>query len=446
MRQNDVTNLNEKSLTASKTPYLYEVVFALWIQSWTSLAASIESNSQIYGTSNTIPRWPYELIKGSYNSTSDSAVALSFIRNMSFFLPLCMKSLGLRCAQIDTSKLNVAMTFLDDNHIQIFIAVFETIALGLMRQALSGNNRNANSDKMLTRALMDGDCVMEFLIGAFAFLHPTQVSTLIHSYFNIFEACEDKSCIPPEDAKKSHHRLIKCARQLRLHAVERLAAMPAFSKLNFPVKFTGFSPRMKSAPSSWTNQSAGNGLNEDLVQKNWDKVDHFPQCFWLSDLLMNQCLSICNRSLKTIIKEAKQQEKTAKRGRRKGHSVLLRDDLIRMESLAFHSILTAFELLIKRQAMDSRFQTVSSNSRVAALFTSAVVRQSVNAVSILARMDPNKRVRVTWLLALLYILQEGPDAIIRDELRKLSKVSLEHVSRDASFPACSRWSHVPPFG
>ena len=373
MRQNDATNLNEKSLTASKTPYLYEVVFALWIQSWTSLAASIESNSQIYGTSNTIPRWPYELIKGSYNSTSDSAVALSFIRNMSFFLPLCMKSLGLRCAQIDTSKLNVAMTFLDDNHIQIFIAVFETIALGLMRQALSGNNRNANSDKMLTRALMDGDCVMEFLIGAFAFLHPTQVSTLIHSYFNIFEACEDKSCIPPEDAKKSHHRLIKCARQLRLHAVERLAAMPAFSKLNFPVKFTGFSPRMKSAPSSWTNQSAGNGLNEDLVQKNWDKVDHFPQCFWLSDLLMNQCLSICNRSLKTIIKEAKQQEKTAKRGRRKGHSVLLRDDLIRMESLAFHSILIAFELLIKRQAMDSRFQTVSSNSRVAALFTSAVV-------------------------------------------------------------------------
>ncbi len=337
MRQNDVTNLNEKSLTASKTPYLYEVVFALWIQSWTSLAASIESNSQIYGTSNTIPRWPYELIKGSYNSTSDSAVALSFIRNMSFFLPLCMKSLGLRCAQSDTSKLNVAMTFLDDNHIQIFIAVFETIALGLMRQALSGNNRNANSDKMLTIALMDGDCVMEFLIGTFAFLHPTQVSTLIHSYFNIFEACEDKSCIPPEDAKKSHHRLIKCARQLRLHAMERLAAMPAFSKLNFPVKFTGFSPRMKSAPSSWTNQSAGNGLNEDLVLKNWDKVDHFPQCFWLSDLLMNQCLSICNRSLKTIIKEAKQQEKTAKRGRRKGHSVLLRDNLIRMESLAFQA-------------------------------------------------------------------------------------------------------------
>jgi hypothetical protein len=258
--------------------------------------------------------------------------------------------------------------------------------------------------------------------------------------------CEDKSYIPPEDAKKSHHRLIKCARQLRLHAMERLAAMPAFSKLNFPVKFTGFSPRMKSAPSSWTNQSAGNGLNEDLVRKNWDKVDRFPQCFWLSDLLMNQCLSICNRSLKTIIKEAKQQEKTAKRGRRKGHSVLLRDNLIRMESLAFHSILIAFELLIKRQAMDSRFQTVSSNSRVAALFTSAVVRQSVNAVSILARMDPNQRVRVTWLLALLYILQEGPDAIIRDELRKLSKVSLEHVSRDASFPACSRWSHVPPFG
>ena len=54
-------------------------------------------------------------------------------------------------------------------------------------------------------------------------------------------------------------------------------------------------------------------------------------------------------------------------------SVPLRDDLICMESLAFHSILIAFELLIKRQAMDSRFQTVASTSRVAALFTSAVL-------------------------------------------------------------------------
>jgi hypothetical protein len=105
---------------------LYEVVFALWVQSWTSLAVLIESNSQIHSTSNTIPRWPFEIIEGKYNSTSDSSVALSFIKNMTFFLPLCLKSLGLRCAQKDTSNLNVAMTFLNYNHIQILIAVFET--------------------------------------------------------------------------------------------------------------------------------------------------------------------------------------------------------------------------------------------------------------------------------------------------------------------------------
>jgi hypothetical protein len=431
VRKGNDSSLTGKSLTISDAPFLYEVVFALWVETWTSLATSIASYSQIQGSSNAFPHWPFELIQGNYNSTSDSVMAFSFIRNMEFFLPLCLKSLGLRCARSDTSKLNVPMTFLDDNHIQIFVALVETIALGLMRQALRGNSGNANAEKMLTRALIDGDSVMDFLIGVFSFLHPTQVATLIHSYFNIFEECGKISVKAVRDAEGSARislRLIKCSRQLRLHAVERLAAIPAFSKLNFPIKFTGNLPRMKSAPSSWTNQCAGKDPNEDVMQKYMDKVHRFPPSFWLSNLLMNQCLSICKSSCKSIMIEAKQHDKAESQGRRRAQSILSRDDLLRIESIAFHSILIVYQLLIKRQAIDSRFQAPASTSRVAALFTSAVIRNSVDAVLILARMDYNNRIRVTWVLALLYILQEGPDAIIRNELREFSKVSIQFIS------------------
>lgn len=429
IRKCNDTSWTGKRLAFPDAPFLYEVVFALWVESWTSLATSTNSShSQIHGTSNAFPHWPYELIQGSYNAKSDSATAFSFTRNVAFFLPLCLKSLGMRCARIDTSNLNVPMTFLDDDHIQILVALMETIALGLMRQALRGNSGNANADKMLTRTLIDGESVMDFLIGVFTFLHPTQAATFIYSYFNIFDECEKISGKSmheaDESAKKSHLRLTKCSRQLRLHAVERLAAIPAFSRLNFPMMFRENPPGMKFAPSSWTNQWADKDFGDDMIQKYLDEVHRFPPCCWLSKLLMNQCLSICSTSCKMITIEAEQQDKAIKQGRRRVQSVLLRDDLLRIESMAFHSILIAYQLLIKRQAMDSRFQAVASTSRVASLFTSAVIQNSVDAVLVLARMDHNNRIRVIWVLTLLYILQEGPDAIIRNELRQLSKVSI----------------------
>jgi len=313
------------------------------------------------------------------------------------------------------------MTFLDDNHMQILVPLVETIALGLMREAMSGRSAIANSDQMLTKALSNSTCVLDFLIGLFSLLHPSQVATLLLAYFNILEECEDptnKGRHAVESTDKSHLRRSKCARQIRLHAVERLAAMPTFSRLNFPLKFTGSYPRKKVSSSSWTNQRTSDNPEEDGLQRDREKVERFPQAFWLSELLMNQCLSVCKSSCKMIIMEANKQAKATKLGRRREDSSLLRDDLLRIESLAFHSILCAYELLIKRQAMDSRFQTIASSTRVAALFTRAVLQQSVDAVTLLARIDPNQKVRIIWLLCLLYILQEGPDAIIRGELRR----------------------------
>ena len=160
-------------------------------------------------------------------------------------------------------------------------------------------------------------------------------------------------------------------------------------------------------------------MEEDPFQKDWKRIDRFPQAFWLSELLMNQCLKICNSSCGMIVIEAKRMAKASKQGTRRGDSdLLLRDDLLRIESMAFHAIVCAYELLIKRQAMDSRFQTIASSTRVAALFTRAVLQQSVKAVSLLARMDTDQQVRLIWFLCLLYILQEGPDAMVRDELRR----------------------------
>jgi hypothetical protein len=411
MKEYDELNLNHSTSTR---PFLYEVVSVVWVQAWTSTAASMKSDAQFHGSSSYMPLWPRELVFSGHNSTS-GVFAFSFVRNISFLLPLCLKSILLRCAKSNTSKQIVPMTFLDDNHIQVLIALFETIAIGLMRQALSGSSGFANSDQQLTKTLVDCDFVLDFLVGIFAVLHPSQCATILLAYFNILEECNAIEC---------NTRLSKCAGQIRLHAVERLAAMPAFARLNFPIMFTGTYPRTKVARSyNWANQDSVIVSGESIVQKDWNSVQRFPHTHWMSTFLINQCFSICESSCAFLINEATNQANAVKLGRKRGDSGPTRNDFCRIESLAFHSILIAYELLIKRQAMDSRFQSVTSSTRVAAMFTRAVLQQSVGAVLVLARMDPNHKVRVLWLVTLLYELQEGPDAIIRDELRMLCQVS-----------------------
>ena len=151
------------------------------------------------------------------------------------------------------------------------------------------------------------------------------------------------------------------------------------------------------------------------MQKHWEKVDRVPGSFWMSELLMNQSLSICCESM---IMEVSKQTKSARKAPSREDSIL-----------ALQAILCSYELLIKRQAMDSRFQTIPSTNRVAALFTRPVLQQSIGAVSLLARLHSKQKVRMVWLLCLLYILQEGPDALIRDELHKMCnpKVREKHT-------------------
>ena len=125
--------------------------------------------------------------------------------------------------------------FTSDNHMQILLLIVETISLGLVREAMSGSSSNANSDQMLTRSLLNSDYMLDFIIGLFPLVHPSQVATLLLAYFNILEECEDPTGKDKRERDAPNLRLCKCARQLRLLAVERLASMPSFARVNFPV-------------------------------------------------------------------------------------------------------------------------------------------------------------------------------------------------------------------
>lgn len=396
------------------------------------------------GSSATVPVWPCEVIDGTNNPSAEEKMATSFIRHISFFLPVIAKSLATRCFKCPTTPLVVPMTFLDDSHMQILVPFVETIVLGTMREAMSGSSGMLNADRMLIKAFAINHCLLDFLIGLFLCLHTSQVSTLINAFFSILDECEEPLHVglhPSNSADKQNLRRIKCARLLRLHAVEKLAAVPKFIALNFPPKYSGYCHKKNATSYSWTHQKHINSDNDNL-QASLESIDRYPQSFWLSDLLMDQCLSIALRCCKALIIEARAQLRTNKYGNT-AQNRLSQYDMLSLEAIAFQAVSCAHSCLIKRHSMDSRFQTIESNTRVAAMFFEPLLEQSVLGFSVLSRLEPNQKIRSCWVLCLLYILQEAPEVLLRDKLRLFCQQNVSFVLRFVSL--LQRYSYTSQF-
>jgi hypothetical protein len=129
--------------------------------------------------------------------------------------------------------------------------------------------------------------------------------------------------------------------------------------------------------------------------------------------------------------------------------VLSADDIIRHQSIAFHAVTIAYESILRKQAMNVKYQAEGVLNRVAGMckynasflfhfvqtflnykylnesrcrhyiVLSPVIRNTMDAVNCLSKMDVGNKIRCTWLLCLLYVLQEAPEVSIRSSILSL---------------------------
>lgn len=245
-------------------------------------------------------------------------------------------------------------------------------------------------------------------------------SPTFDQYFGMLNQCEDPIDAGQHtaDSTDKNLRRVKCSRLIRLHAIEQLSVLPKFIALNYPPKFNSQLSPKNSMSFTWTRQGPKKPRDSELRACS-EKFDRYPQSFWLAECLMDQCLTICLNCCETITVEARAQFKTSKYGKRASSSIITQGDLLRLEAIAFQAVLCANDLLIKRHAMDSRFQSIESNTRVAAMYVCPVFEKSLCGLSVLSRLEPNQKVRSCWMLILLYVLQEAPEVLLRDKLRSL---------------------------
>lgn len=436
----------EDDLPVASGDYVYETVMVLWLRSWLddhmeALNSASPSDHAAQTKSFSVP-----------NVKNPSSPTLSFYSNMDVLLPICLKSLVLRYS-VEILPMHPDWTrgLIDERHMKVFGPFIELLARGLMGQA-SATDSQINEALAISRALESADHVLDFLVGLFSVLHPEHMRILVNKYFKTLRECEtehftagfrgDDSTWTPENL----HR-VRCSRHLRLRAIEVLSCLPSFLSLNFPLKCPGsMKSKDSKSVSSWMYQvsSKADSYESDRDNNIYGSSSRLPMNNWLAEILITEGMSVCSLSCEAVVFEAMAHAEASRDASKRPASApsalkkrpgasLSRDDMLMFQSVAIHAITVIYELVLRRHAMDRRFQNPACHERIASVVTRAVLLQSMNSVRWLARMESTHKVRTTWLLCVLYVLQEAPASLLRLQIRELCKSS---VSSSAMFWGC----------
>lgn len=357
-----------------------------------------------------------------------------FYDNMDMLLPLCLKSLALRVdlEAKTTESSSSTRAIIDAQHISIFESFFETVPLLLLREAMSGLD-SGRKDYVLDCVLAKAEYIIEFLVALYAILHPAHTAVLTKKFFQSLRYAETEG-IPSrsgfEWTEDNLHR-VKCSRQLRLRAVEKLAVIPNFIALNYPMRFPTTMIPAKKVKATWAGQNMQypTDSNSKFGNPKARTGELFPPSGWLAEILTKEALSISALSCEAVVAEAmahaeEHQGKTpspqASALKNRPTGSLKRDDLLMFQSIAIHGITCVHELLLRRHGMDRRFQKESTRARIASLFALPIFEKSLASVRWLSRMESTHRVRSLWLLCFTYVLQEAPENLLREAVKSYS--------------------------
>ena len=422
-----VTGNAEDETAMGRGKYLYETIIVLWLRAWLD---HVEKCFRMPPKRSGRQTATFDVSRHDPNgSQPEENMIFSFYAHMDVLLPLCLKSIIMRYGEdVLARNPQASKVILDDGHLERFEPFIEMLARGLLGQAFSGMSSPEGREGALRRAIESSVVVTDFLVGLFGVLHGEHMRVLITKYFVTLIEAEtehlDDDCDGAnfEWTEENLHR-VRCSRQLRLRSIEKLAVVPFFLAVNYPLKYPGTVESAYGEKSTWLKQHCNVdtrvplGTEEPVFE---DGVEKLPRSGWLARLLITDCLSICATSCEAVVAEAiahiessgNSHGQTSKP--RRPEAVLKRADLLMFQAMGIHSIEIVYELILRRHAMDRRFQADSARCRIAGLLARPILEKSVESVRWLARMEATHKVRSIWLLSLAYIFQEAPDTLIRE--------------------------------
>lgn len=456
-----IDSRSKSSIEKKHLPYLYESIFTLIVQAWlvdispviTKDASINKSNLDSYMVSkfHECQHVSSKSSSSSFHSAPTSSGIYSFITNLDFLLPVCLKSFALRIsptASNGKSQISIVPSaLLDKKHMNVLELVIEICVRGILYQSLAPFVENEETEKREEKKKSwekNNNILLDFMVGLIAIIHPAQVSILIEKYFSVLRSYDNThsnvssvsfrhsssftqysfpASFPTSGPSISWtpqllHTLQR-SRQLRIQAIQRFSSIPKFVSLNYPLKYPNhdnFAYQSTSrTSSSWMKQEN----SQNKIEKSEDNcpyadgVERLPAANWLAELLMKEGFSICVSASQNEMSETLTNQQLPHQS---NTSCLSKENLLSFQLTAVQSMSCIYESLIRRNAMDQRFQSKEARHRVAAMFTSVILQHSIDNIQLLAKMESTYKVRSLWLLSFLYILQEAPETYIQQKL------------------------------
>lgn len=401
------------SSSRTDSVYMYERILATWLHLLTNECNANDKE-----------------LKETY-----SMVTKSFLSHVDFLLPLCLKSLTLRLSKPKRSIEVIPSSFLDADHLQTISVLLAFIAKGLI-SSTKYNIKDTDFHLALQAVLIQCDSVIEFITGLFALIHPQQVSQLVFAYIRSFQDAEDSYNVEELDTEDPYNLIgfISCCRQLRIRSYERLASMPNFVAINFPYRYRTTSCQNQNVSNlSWIQQQH---LVDDSIKAVVDCKA--PKRHWLAELVVQDCLSIAHNSFETIFNGWIPKQKVNNLAKKKKNIVtsafrqripLPADLVIHEECISRNAISIVYDILLRKNAFDMRYQKKESFDRIISMFISPLIYGTAQAVHVISKMDPSDKLRNQWLLCMLCSIQDAPDAALRKGISSLcaQDVSIVYV-------------------
>jgi hypothetical protein len=361
-------------------------------------------------------------------------VTKSFLSHVDFLLPLCLKSLTLRLSKPKQSIELIPSSFLDADHLQMISVLLAFIANGLV-SSTKYNIKDTDFHLVLQAVLIQCDSVIDFIIGLFALIHPQQVSQLVYTYIRSFQDAEDSCDVEELNTENPYNFIgfISCCRQLRIRSYERLVSMPNFVAINFPYRYRTTRQNENVSNLSWIKQH----LADDFITAVVDRKA--PKRHWLAELVVQDCLSIAHKSFETIFNGWIPKQKVNNLENKKKNTVIsafrqripLPADLVMHEEcISRNAISIVYDILLRKNALDMRYQKKESFDRIISMFISPLIYGTAQAVHVISKMDPSDKLRNQWLLCMLCSIQDAPDAALRKGISSLcaQDVSIFYVA------------------
>ena len=336
-------------------------------------------------------RWDPEDVEGSL----DDSVIISFLENLDIILAIALKSFILVYCDGDKGKTQHPVIALPEEDFNLVANFTEMVVDGLVRKALGVGEQF--------------EVLLDFVVGIFSTLVRDQAREYCVRYI---KSIRKTATISIES---------KCF-QARFKTARRFLSLPCFVELNETATTTTTDCQLPtpSVEVSWLLQSLEKPISHDLSRSTASELS--THC-WMSDLFLRDSLETSIAATQLIMKESMKSSQSSKSTPHDESPEKENPDqggLMRLHSSAIGGIAVVHELLLRRLAMDARYQSDSMKARLSSMFLPPVLEVALEYAEVFNELPCEHAVRRLWMGCLLHVLQDAPELIIRNHVARLS--------------------------